>query len=98
MFWVSPFAVFPLFVVEMLDPDLYRSDLYFSTLTPGSNDPIGMFRVILGWLCCAGVFLVNRFVFLRLADFYSFKLEPSVSMSMPNESVRTVCVSDGWPG
>ena len=97
-FWVSPFTVFPFFVIETLDPDLYRSDLYFSTSTPVSNDPIGTFRVISGWLRCAGAFLVNRFVFLHLADFYSFKLEPSVSTLMPNESVRTVCVSDGWPG
>ena len=97
-FWVSPFTVFPFFVIETLNPDLYRSDLYFSTSTPVSNDPIGTFRVISGWLCCAGAFLVNCFVFLRLADFYSFKLEPSASMLMPNESVWTVCVSDGWPG
>ena len=40
VFWVSPFAVFPLFVIEMLNPDLYRSDLYFSTSTPGSNNPM----------------------------------------------------------
>ena len=98
VFWVSPFTIFPLFVIETLNPDLYRSDLYFSTSTPGSNDPIGMFRVILGWLHCAGAFLVNRFVFLRLADFYGFKLEPSTSMSMPNKSVWMVCMSDGWPG
>ena len=98
VFWVSPFTIFPLFIVETLDPDLYRSNLYFSTSTPGSNDPIGMFRVISGWLHCAGMFLVNRFVFLHLADFYSSELEPSVLTLMPNESVWMVCVSDGWPG
>ena len=98
VFWVSPFTVFPLFIVETLDPDLYRSDLYFSTSTPGSNDPIGTIRVISGWLHCAGMFLVNCFVFLHLADFYSSELEPSMLTLMPNESVWTICVSDGWPG
>ena len=44
------------------------------------------------------MFLVNRFVFLHLADFYSSKLEPSMLTLMPNESVWTICVSDGWPG
>ena len=37
------FAVLWLFVIEMLDPDLYRSDLDVTMTMPGSIDPIGMF-------------------------------------------------------
>ena len=42
-FQVSPFAILPPFVIQTLDPDLYRSDLDATVTTPGSIDPIGMY-------------------------------------------------------
>ena len=99
MFQVSGFDLLLLFVVETLNLELYRPDLDSITspsLSNESNDSIGLFWIILGWLHYAGMFQVSCFDFLRLADFYSFDLESSVSMAMPNVSIWTICMVDGW--
>ena len=78
-----------LFVIQMLDPDLYRFDLQSSTLPPGSNDLIQAFRVVSAWLHDPTVFQVSRFDFLCCFDLYRFNLDPAASMTLSNVSIRT---------
>ena len=94
---VSLFVFSRRFVTDTLDLDLYRSDLDGNVSTPGSNDPMHTFRVVLAWLRCAGAFLVSCFDFWRLADSCRYGFDSSASMSMPNVSIRTICRSDRWP-
>ena len=96
-FQVSHFAV-QRFVTDTLDLDLYRSDLDGNVLMPGSNDPMHTFHIVSAWLCCAGAFLVSHFDFWHLADSCRYNFDSSASTSTPNVSIRTVWMSDGWPG
>ena len=93
---VSLFKLLRHFVVDALDPDVYRSDLVSSTSEPGSNDPMETFRGVSGWLCGMGTSAVSRFAFSSLADFYRFDLESSTSTAPSNGSVRTICGMDWW--
>ena len=95
---MSHFPFLCYFVVEMPDPDLYRSDFDPIALTPGSNDPIGTFRRVSTWLRKAHAFEVGLFDFLRLTNVYSFDFEFSTSTAPSNESIRMICVLDGWLG
>ena len=53
---VSGFVPLRYFVAETLDPEVYRFNLHSSASTLGSNDPIGSFRRISGWLHDAHAF------------------------------------------
>ena len=94
---VSLFVFSCRFVTDMLDLDLYRSDLDGNMSTPGSNDPMHTFHIISAWLRCAGAFLVSRFDFWHLADSCRYGFDSSASTSMPNVSIWTICRSDRWP-
>ena len=48
---VSGFAFSSWIGADMLDLEVYRSDLDGNTSTLGSNDPMGTFAVVCGWLC-----------------------------------------------
>ena len=83
---VSRFAFLRYFGIDALNPDLHRFDLQSSTSTPGSNDPMQTFRVVLGWLRYAGASAVSHFVILCLfvvdtldLDLYRFNLDSSGS-------------------
>ena len=95
---VSCFIFLCLFVIHMLDLDIYRHDLDVAASTHGSNDPIQTFRVIPWWLHDSRASQVSHFDFFRLADVSRFEFDSSMSTSMPNVSVRMVWVSDGWLG
>ena len=94
---VSLFTVSLLFVIETLDLDLYRFDLHSSASTLGSNDPIGPFQQVPTWLCRAGMHPVSCLAVLRLADLCRCGFDSSASPSTPDVSVRTFCVTGGWP-
>ena len=98
---MSGFDLLLLFVIETLDLELYRPDLDSITLpllSNKSNDSIGPFWIILGWLRYTGTFQVSHFDFLCLADFYSFDLESFSLTAMPNVSIWMICMVDGWHG
>ena len=81
--------------------DICRFNLDTSVSTPGSNDPIGTFQIVSRWLRNPIVSQVSHFDVLRLADLcsvYPLDLEPSVSMSWSNESIRMIFETGGWHG
>ena len=89
---MSRFIFLRRFVVDMLDLDLYRCDLdptAFPSPSDESNDSVGPFWIISGWLCYAGAFLVSRFVFLRWIDLYRSEFDAATLMAASNVSVRT---------
>ena len=93
---VSPFDLLHCFVIQTLDPDLYRFDLQSSALLPGSNDLIQAFQVVSVWLRNPTAFQVSCFNFSRCFDLYRFDLDPAASTTPSNISVwtfRSVC---GW--
>ena len=96
---MSCFIFLRRFVVDMLDLDLYRCDLdptTFPSPSDESNDSVGPFWIISGWLRYAGAFLVSRFVFLLWIDLYRSEFDAAVLMAASNISVwmfRSVC---GW--
>ena len=79
-FLVSRFGSSHVFVIEMPNPDLYRSDFDLITSTPGSNDPIGMFQWVSTWLCNSCVSQVSFFNFCHLTDFSRYEFDSSVSL------------------
>ena len=58
--------------------DFCRFNFDSTALTPGSNDPIGMYGVGLGWLHESGTSMVSDFVFSHLIDTNTLDLESSV--------------------
>jgi len=81
--------------------DICRCEFDVTALMPVSNDSIGMIWGIPGWLCGMCVCQVSRFDSLHFADLifiYLLDLEPSTLPSMPDRSIRTLCMLDGWPG
>ena len=94
---VSCFVFSPWFVIEMLDLELYRSDLDATMMTPGSIDPIDTIRNVLGWLRDSRASQVSRLHRFELADFYRFDFDSSTSMSTSNVSIWMLCRSDRWP-
>ncbi|KIM51042.1 hypothetical protein SCLCIDRAFT_33793 [Scleroderma citrinum Foug A] len=78
------------------------------------NISIATFRGVLWWLHGPDAFWIRSLFFhintwvqrpyrhvlshFRVAALRCSELEPSVLTLMPNESVWTICVSDGWPG
>ena len=93
---VSHLVPLHLFVIQTLDPDLYRFDLQSSALPPGSNDLIQVFQVILSWLRDPTAFQVSRFDFSRCFDLYRFDLDPAASTTPSNVSVWTFQSVCGW--
>ena len=94
---VSHFAVLHLFIVDMLDLDVYRCDLDATTLTVGSNYPTAMFQNVSAWLHDSRASQVSLFDFMHLADICSFKFESSVLTAPSNNSIWTVRGTDMWP-
>ena len=91
---VSPFDLLRCFVIQTLDPDLYRFDLQSSTLPPGSNDLIQAFQVVSAWLRNPTAFQVSHFDFSCCFDLYRFDLDPITSTMPSNISIwtfRSVC-------
>ena len=96
---VSRFIFLHRFVVDMLDLDLYRCNLdptAFPLLSDKSNDSVGPFWIISGWLHYAGAFLVSRFVFLRWIDLYRSEFDAAALTAASNVSVRTFRSVCGW--
>ena len=56
---VSHFVFLHLIDADALDLEHYRYDLHPAALTPGSNDPIGLFRVVSTWLRDSGASQVS---------------------------------------
>ena len=78
-FQVSRFSVLHLFTVDALDLEHYRYDLHPAALTPGSNDPIGSFRVISAWLHDSGVSQVSVSVCFRPINVSRFEFNTATS-------------------
>ena len=94
---VSGFDLLLLFVIEMFSLDLYRLNLDGNVSTPGSNDPMQMFRIVLAWLHSADPFWVSLFDLLHLADICRHEFDSSASPSTSDKSIQTICRMDGWP-
>ena len=76
---VSRFAFLRYFGIDTLDLDVYRFDLHPAVLTPESNDSIGTFGRVSGWLHCIGEYPVSCFIFSRCIDLHSFEFQSSTS-------------------
>ena len=96
---MSRFIFLRRFVVDMLDLDLYRCDLdptAFPSPSDKSNDSVGPFWIVSGWLRYAGAFLVSHFVFLRWIDLYRSEFDAAAASLMSNVSEATFQIVLGW--
>ena len=95
---VSRFAFFCFADFYTLDLDHYRFDL-----DPAASlcRSIGLQATLWGvsmWLRCSGTYPVSPFDFYCLADVYRLEFDSSMLTAACNKSVRTFCMSGGWPG
>ena len=96
---VSCLAALRYFDIDMLDLSLYRCDLDLITLplpSNESNDSVGPFWIISGWLRYAGTFLVSRFVFLRWIDLYRSEFDAAASTPGSNDPMEMFRGISAW--
>ena len=96
---VSRFIFLHRFVVDMLDLDLYRCNLDPTALpfpSNKSNDSVGPFWIVSGWLRYAGVFLVSCFVFLCWIDLYRSEFDAATSTPGSNDPMETFRGISAW--
>ena len=80
-FQVSRFSVLRLFTVDVLDLERYRYDFHPAASTPGSNNPIGSFRVVSAWLHDSGASQVS--VSIRFHPINISRFEFNTAASTP---------------
>ena len=93
---VSHFAFLRYFGTDMLNLELYRSDLHVAASMPGPMDSMSTFRSISAWLHDSGASQVSHLNFWHLADLYRFGFDSSASASRYNKSIQTICGTGGW--
>ena len=64
--------------------------------SPPSQSPLVWWFVLGSPWVASLVYLVSCFDFMHLADFSRYGFDSSASMVRPNESVRMICMADGW--
>ena len=103
---MSRFIFLRRFVVDMLDLDLYRCDLdptAFPSPSNESNDSVGPFWIVSGWLCYAGAFLISVFAFsswigadMLDLEVYRSDLDGNASTLGSNDPIGMFAVVCGW--
>ena len=93
---VSHFNILLLFVIKMLDLDLYRSEFDSIASTAGSNDPIGTLGWEFRWLHDVHASQVSHFNFCRLTDISRYDFQSSALMPESNDSIGMFGVDYRW--
>ena len=78
-FQVSRFSILRLFTIDALDLERYRYNFHPAASTPGSNDPIGSFRVVSAWLRNSGASQVSVSIHFRPINVSRFKFNMAAS-------------------
>ena len=85
---VSCFVFLRIFVVDVLDLDVYRCDLHMAVSPPRSVDLPATLRGISAWLRSMGAFQVSHFDFTRWFDLCRLDLDASALLPGSNDPMQ----------
>ena len=93
---VSHFMFLHLIDADVLDLEHYRYDLHPAMSTPGSNNPIGLFRVISMWLHDSAASQVSISVRFHLINISRYDFDSTTLTPGSNDPIGTYGVGLGW--